>query len=295
MALKCVKSILEQDVKDFEIIIIDDASSDNTCKDLRKNFGKYNKIKIICTEREIYKSACVNIALSIARGYFIVIVDDDNILLPSLARRLLEFMVERKDAACAGTIGIDLEKRTIWSSGVSIKFPGFHRRAKFDIMPYEVSNTPNVFMFRRILIKYFGGFDHKVIPFQDEDEEWILRIKYLTRSKMKCFIVPNAITIHPEPKLETRISPMRIYFLARSKPIIIRRYKPLWMSFLLLIWPIYIMRIMIQLWNGIKNLSLRDRIMYMNIFTRGAIDGITAALFDKRAYSIPYPNVYNKE
>ena len=44
---KAIKSVLEQDFKDYELIIVNDASTDNTADIVKKYEDKYDNIKLI--------------------------------------------------------------------------------------------------------------------------------------------------------------------------------------------------------------------------------------------------------
>lgn len=73
----CLASVRDQTFKDFECIIIDDASKTEyaihkPCLDT----------KIIWNKVNTGKSACINQAVKLARGEYIVVVDDDNCLAP---------------------------------------------------------------------------------------------------------------------------------------------------------------------------------------------------------------------
>ena len=85
-------SILNQSLQDFEIIIINDNSNDNT-KDIINNFyKKSNKIKIIEHKKNlgIYSSRIDGILF--AKGKYILYIDsDDTILNPFLFEKIYNF------------------------------------------------------------------------------------------------------------------------------------------------------------------------------------------------------------
>ncbi len=79
---RCINSILSQTYTNFEYIIVDGASSDDT-ETVVKSFND-NRIKYIRTDEEQsgYIS-CYNIALSAAKGEYLCFLDDDDEYLPS--------------------------------------------------------------------------------------------------------------------------------------------------------------------------------------------------------------------
>jgi len=77
---KCIKSILRQKIKDFEYIIIDGKSSDNTLGIIKKY---QNKINIIISEKDKGIYDAFNKGISFSSGNYIGIVNSDDILTPN--------------------------------------------------------------------------------------------------------------------------------------------------------------------------------------------------------------------
>ena len=76
---KTVSNVSEMDYELFEIIVIDDRSTDNTAKILENIEKKYENIKILIREKNAFpgKSAVLNDALKIAKGEAILVLDAD--------------------------------------------------------------------------------------------------------------------------------------------------------------------------------------------------------------------------
>ncbi|KAL6632798.1 nucleotide-diphospho-sugar transferase [Neocallimastix sp. 'constans'] len=75
---RCIKSILNQTFKDYEVIFVDDASTDNSLEILKKYKETDNRIKIIHLEINKGAGAARNIGMDIAEGEFIGFVDSDD-------------------------------------------------------------------------------------------------------------------------------------------------------------------------------------------------------------------------
>ncbi len=78
---KAIESVLSQNYRNFELIIVDDGSTDNT-KDVITGF-KDNRIKYFYKEKEGAASAR-NLAVKKSEGSFIVILDADDMMMPDL-------------------------------------------------------------------------------------------------------------------------------------------------------------------------------------------------------------------
>src|ERR1700738_15421 len=74
-----VNSALSQSYKAREVIVVDDASSDNSV-DILKTFG--NSLRLICATENIGANPARNLGTSIAAGDYLVFLDGDDLLSP---------------------------------------------------------------------------------------------------------------------------------------------------------------------------------------------------------------------
>ena len=89
----CVNSILNQTFTDFEIILVDDGSPDNSgkiCDDLAQ---KYNKITVLHQENQ-GQAAARNNGVKIARGEWLHFVDCDDIIHHRMIEALYNAVIE---------------------------------------------------------------------------------------------------------------------------------------------------------------------------------------------------------
>lgn len=75
---RAIQSILDQTFSNFEFIICDDKSTDNTLQTLKEIAKKDKRIKIISNKKNIGLGASLNHCLEIARGKYIARMDDDD-------------------------------------------------------------------------------------------------------------------------------------------------------------------------------------------------------------------------
>ncbi len=97
---KSIQSILDQTFKDFELIIIDDASTDKTF-DISQEF-KDKRIILIRNEKNLYIAENRNKALSFAKGKYIVWQDADDISYKYRLEKQVEFMEKTLDVGICG-------------------------------------------------------------------------------------------------------------------------------------------------------------------------------------------------
>lgn len=100
---ECVESLCRQTFKDFEIIIVDDGSPDNTIQVANDLITKYPSIKIsVVSQKNKGLSAARNYGISFAEGKYIMCLDADDKLVPNGLKEHLDLIEDDKTIAqCA--------------------------------------------------------------------------------------------------------------------------------------------------------------------------------------------------
>ena len=80
---QCVDSILAQTFKDFEIILVDDASPDACAELCQKLYGDNPKVKLVRHEKNLGLGESRNTGMKHALGKYICFVDSDDFILPA--------------------------------------------------------------------------------------------------------------------------------------------------------------------------------------------------------------------
>jgi hypothetical protein len=90
MVSQCVESCLGQTYRDFEVIVVDDGSTDGTGAALARDFG--NVLTIVRHDENRGINPARHSGVAAARGEWIVVVDSDWELLPHTLERLVEII-----------------------------------------------------------------------------------------------------------------------------------------------------------------------------------------------------------
>ncbi|MEM3434294.1 MAG: glycosyltransferase [Candidatus Methanomethyliaceae archaeon] len=98
---EAIESILNQTYRDFEFIIIDDGSNDNTPEILAGY--KDSRIKIVRKEKNEGLIPALNLGIKLASGEYLARMDADDIALPQRFEREIDFLDSHPDFAVVGT------------------------------------------------------------------------------------------------------------------------------------------------------------------------------------------------
>ncbi len=164
-----VDSILSQTFRDFEFIIIDDCSTNDT-QDYLKTLSD-ERVKIIRNIENFGVSKSLNIGLEIARGKYIARMDADDISLPSRLEKQFVYMENHPNVVLCGT------GRRLFGDRDEVKFTSIRDMETYRIKSffyYPGPQHPTWIMRRRVL------FDNNILYDEDfayaQDYNFLIRI-----------------------------------------------------------------------------------------------------------------------
>ncbi|MBI2720866.1 MAG: glycosyltransferase [Bacteroidetes bacterium] len=159
-----IESILNQTFSDFELIIINDGSKDNS----KEIINSFNDTRIVFIDQEnIGLAASLNKGLGLARGKFIARQDNDDISLSQRFEKQLMFFEKNPNVALLGTAAEITDEQGRPTGR-------FHRHSsdsltlKFTLLfnnPFVHSSV----MFRKSVIEKTGSYSTDTAVFEDYD------------------------------------------------------------------------------------------------------------------------------
>lgn len=108
-----IDSILNQTYTNFELILVNDASTDKSLATLKKYFKKYpSKIKLINLKHNLNAGgdACANMGLALANGKYIARMDADDIAHSERLEKQVAFLESRPDVFLVGSNALVINK-----------------------------------------------------------------------------------------------------------------------------------------------------------------------------------------
>lgn len=154
-----IESCLSQTYRDFELIIVNDCSTDDTSKILREYAGMDNRIKVFTNKKNEKLPQTLNIGFEVAKGDYFTWISDDNIYSPTAIETLLKNITENP------TVSI------VYSSYYFID----ERGNKLDVYGYKpeelvFSCAPGAcFLYKRVVHEQLGGYDSLKCGMEDMD------------------------------------------------------------------------------------------------------------------------------
>lgn len=123
--LETVASVFaECETDDFEVIVLDNASVDNSVQRIRDSFGE--KIHLIQSETNLGFAAGNNLAVSHARGEYILLLNPDTVILNHAIDNVLRFARQYPDAGIWGG-------KTVFSDGSLNPFSCWQRQTLWSL------------------------------------------------------------------------------------------------------------------------------------------------------------------
>jgi glycosyltransferase involved in cell wall biosynthesis len=163
---RAIMSVLDQTWKLIEIVVVDDASDDDTPEYLKSLKEEHNTVQVI--RNEVSKGAAVsrNIAIQHATGEYITGLDDDDYWRPTRVERLMEEFEEGFSAVCSYDRMVMNDREAVWKKPTMITLD--------DLLYYN--RVGNQVLTKKEYIEEVGGYDEELPSAQDYDL-WIRLVR----------------------------------------------------------------------------------------------------------------------
>lgn len=152
---------------EIELIVVDDASTDDTWSWL----STQSDLQALRQSANSGAGAARNAGLAVATGFYVMFLDDDDLLVAGALLRLASALQANSTAVAAAGARYDWFVDEGW--GRRDTHPRFTRvRHTFDAFLFGWSAVPSQSMFRSEVVRALGGFDLSV-PIVDDRDLWL--------------------------------------------------------------------------------------------------------------------------
>ncbi len=111
---KSIESVLDQTFSDFEFIICEDGSHDNSWELLNEYAQKDSRIKLLRNEKNLGLAASLNRCIEVSVGQFIARHDCDDYNAPERFAKQISFLNSHPDVSLVGTAVILFDENGEW-------------------------------------------------------------------------------------------------------------------------------------------------------------------------------------
>lgn len=216
-----ITSVLNQTFQDFEIIVVDDCSKDNTPEVVSRFNDK--RIKYIRNETNKGEAGARNTGIVNSNSEYIAFLDDDDEWLPEkleLQVNLLKNSPTKVGVVYTGYIEIDRTNKKILWKMIPTKKGDIHK----DMFIKNYVGIPSTVILRRVCFERIGLFDENVVYPTDYDM-WIriskeFYFEYIEKPLVRYHIHDNSISNNSEIRIrgiETMLKRYSQIFSSNSK------------------------------------------------------------------------------
>jgi glycosyltransferase involved in cell wall biosynthesis len=159
---EAIQSILSQTESSWELIVIDDGSSDNTKEILKK----YPQVKVIRNlEGPSCQANCWNLGFKEAKGEFLAFLDADDVLLPQALKEMEK--AYSKDVVCAWSQNEHWNQNLTQKLGLGFSSEPYEDGRPIDSMLKNKCVVSHLLTCRREALVKLGGVDTSYLTSAD--------------------------------------------------------------------------------------------------------------------------------
>ncbi len=228
---ECLDSLRAQTFRDFETIVVDNASADGSAEFVKEN---YPEVTVLRNEANLGYGGGNNAGIRVSKGKYVVLLNNDTKVDPLWLQRLYE--VAEKDTAtgmCASKIMNYYQPGVFDNAGLVMYRDGIARgRGRLERDAGQYDSVEEVFfpsgcaaLYSKAMLDEIGLFDEDFFLYLD-DVDIGLRGRL---AGWKCVYVPGAVVYHKYSATTEPYSPLKASLVERNRLWVVIKYFPLWM------------------------------------------------------------------
>ena len=180
---QAIQSALHQTFEDFEIVVVDSASTDNT-RTIVENF-KDKRIRYIRQDEDRGQSASRNEGVKHAKGEFVAFLDDDDLWFPAKLDKQLRKILKNPNVGLVSTGRISFKDGF---NVIKVFEPFVNGKSFFSVLRKNCVGNCSTVMVRKRCFEKVGGFDENLPCVEDHD----LWIRIAKKYQVDCLKEPLA-------------------------------------------------------------------------------------------------------
>lgn len=215
----CMDAVLESTYKNFEVLVIDDGSSDSSAQKVSLYIN--DRIALFRNRRNGGFGKAVNIGMGKAKGEILVLLNMDTIVGAAWLSELIEAIMSEEDIGIAGSKILYMDGHVIQHAGGTVDDIGrsYHiGRGEFDNGQYDKPKDVEYVCgaaigIKREALQRVGNFDEKFLPLYYEEIDFMIRAK---KAGYRTIYAPSAKLRHHECYVINR-DKKAFYYISRNR------------------------------------------------------------------------------
>jgi len=172
---QAIESILHQSFRDFELILIDDASEDRTAEILERYKQQDARIRITTHEKNLGLTRSLNQGITLASGEYVARMDADDVAEPDRLEKQIQYLLQHPEVGVCGTQGWLLNEDTQKETPLNVPVGMISKK---QLLFHNPCLHPSL-VIRRSVFEAVGGYNECMKKSQDYD--LLLRLSRVTK------------------------------------------------------------------------------------------------------------------
>ncbi len=115
---ECLSAVLGANYPNFEVIVVDNASTDQSVEFLSNSFPEEKRLKIIINQENLGFGPANNVGFEEAKGDYIVFLNNDTSVEPEWLAALVDAMENDETIGLASCLFLNMDGRTVQTAGI---------------------------------------------------------------------------------------------------------------------------------------------------------------------------------
>lgn len=281
--LECLQSLRKLNYTDYEIIVVDNGSTDGTSDAIEK---LYPEVKLVKSRTNLGVTGGRNLGAKHSNGEYIFFLDHDTTVDGNV---LIELWNVIESDPLIGIVGPAIyyysDPKRVWALGTSINMltgrVSFNHEGTVDrgefVKAMDVHVLPTAFLVKREVMNKVGIFDDTFFAVY-EDTDFSFRVKEMG---YRVLCVPTGKVWHKMSPDKSRSVPSvlsRAYLVSRNRIIFMKKHSSNFPAFMVLFLPLYLIYYCLHAFCS-------SRMDWVKSFLKGTVSGIAVAFKLQRRFS----------
>lgn len=219
----CLGSVLAQNLPYFEVIMVDNKSTDNSIDYVKQQFPN---VIIVANEKNLGYSGGINSGITHAKGEYLAPLNVDTEVKQGWLDAMIDFMDKNREVGAVTPKSILYRNRNrVSAMGLNIHITGLgfvrglnQQNSSLPKEPFQVAGVSGCsYIIRREIVERMGRLNETNFMYYDDvDLSWMVNLM-----GYKVYCVPRSVVYH---EYELKMSPRKIFWLEYGRSSALLNY-----------------------------------------------------------------------